>query len=212
MSASGLSIGFGSIRHARSRPAAHRFAYRSSGMRMQLRDSAAQPWSLRMLGRNRFAPFSLQDCDHGNGGDPLAWITRLLAEGGVHDADGRPLQWGETLEVAKVFHVSPFCEVRGRYQFRFMLAGARFVARIDYHDDDAGAAPLLVTSIEGRLEPATERTLARAFLAYPLFTFGVIARIHWHALRLWLKRVPFFRKPAPPRLPVTPSAAQPATD
>jgi hypothetical protein len=266
MSASGLSIGFGSIRHARSRPAAHRFAYRSYFMRVPLRASAAQPWSLRMLGRNRFAPFSLQDCDHGNGGDPLAWITRLLAEGGVHDADGeiwlhamprvlgyvfnpvsfwfchradgalraivcevnntfaerhcyllahadgRPLQWGETLEVAKVFHVSPFCEVRGRYRFRFMLAGARFVARIDYHDDAAGAAPLLVTSIEGRLEPATERTLARAFLAYPLFTFGVIARIHWHALRLWLKRVPFFRKPAPPRLPVTPSAAQPATD
>jgi len=26
----------------------------------------------------------------------------------------------------------------------------------------------------------------------------VIARIHWHALRLWLARVPFFRKPAAP--------------
>jgi uncharacterized protein len=30
-------------------------------------------------------------------------------------------------------------------------------------------------------------------------TFGVIARIHWQALRLWLKRVPFFSKPAPPQ-------------
>jgi hypothetical protein len=29
-------------------------------------------------------------------------------------------------------------------------------------------------------------------------SFGVIARIHWHALRLWTKRVPFFGKPAPP--------------
>jgi len=32
-----------------------------------------------------------------------------------------------------------------------------------------------------------------------LMTVGVIARIHWQALQLWLKRVPFFAKPAPPR-------------
>jgi DUF1365 family protein len=31
----------------------------------------------------------------------------------------------------------------------------------------------------------------------------VIARIHWQALRLAAKRVPFFSKPAPPSHPVT---------
>jgi hypothetical protein len=36
-------------------------------------------------------------------------------------------------------------------------------------------------------------------------TLGVVARIHWQALRLWaLKRVPFFRKPEPPQALVTP--------
>ena len=30
-------------------------------------------------------------------------------------------------------------------------------------------------------------------------TFGVIARIHLQAVRLWLQRVPFFRQPEPPR-------------
>ena len=33
----------------------------------------------------------------------------------------------------------------------------------------------------------------------PMMTFGVIARIHWQALQLWMKRVPFFTKPEPPR-------------
>jgi DUF1365 family protein len=32
----------------------------------------------------------------------------------------------------------------------------------------------------------------------PLMTLGVLLCIHWQALRLWLKQVPFFSKPAPP--------------
>lgn len=119
-------------------------------------------------------------------------------------ADGRAIAWGEELAARKVFHVSPFCRVEGSYRFRFMLApradGARFVGRIDY---DAPDGPLLETSIEGRLEPLTDRQLVRALIAYPAFTFGVIARIHWHALRLWLKRVPLSSKPEPPAIDVT---------
>ena len=124
----------------------------------------------------------------------------------AHD-DGRPLRWGEELAARKVFHVSPFYAVDGRYRFRFMLSDAappeharRFVGRIDY-DDETG--PLLQTSISGALVPLTDRTLVRALVRYPLFAFGVIARIHWQAVRLWLKRVPFFSKPAPPAINVT---------
>jgi len=29
-------------------------------------------------------------------------------------------------------------------------------------------------------------------------TLMVMARIHWQALKLWCKRVPFFTKPTPP--------------
>jgi DUF1365 family protein len=33
-------------------------------------------------------------------------------------------------------------------------------------------------------------------LKYPLITLRVIALIHWHALLLWCKRVPWFAKSA----------------
>ena len=117
-------------------------------------------------------------------------------------ADGRPLASGETLGARKVFHVSPFCDVKGRYEFRFHFGAGRWLARIDYFDDDA-AQPLLATRISGTIT-TLDRTAARELVRrYRLFTLGVIARIHWRALRLWLDGVPFFRKPLPPREPTT---------
>lgn len=134
----------------------------------------------------------------------------------AHD-DGHALRWGEELVARKAFHVSPFCSVSGCYRFRFMLsergahgAEARFIARID-HDDADG--PVLLASIEGRLEPLTDARLLHAFFAYPAFTLGVMARIHWQALTLWRKRAPWFSKPPPPTAALTRSVARtPKTD
>jgi uncharacterized protein len=94
-----------------------------------------------------------------------------------------------------VFHVSPFCATDGGYRFRFMRAADRIVARVDHHDR---AGVLLQTSVSGRLAPLTRERIRAAFFGMPLMTLGVMLRIHWQALRLWTKRVPFGRKPAPP--------------
>ncbi len=106
--------------------------------------------------------------------------------------------WGRALEARKVFHVSPFCTVSGHYRFHFLLAPERrrTVARIDYDD---GNGTLLQTSVSGALAPATAGALRAALWHHPLLTLGLVARIHWQALRLWTKRVQFFRKPAPPQ-------------
>lgn len=115
----------------------------------------------------------------------------------VAHADGRPIRDGEALEARKVFHVSPFMAVQGHYRFRFHArpGDPRRLARIDHADAEGD---LLHTAISGRAVPLTAARLARAFFGYPWMTLGVMARIHWQALRLWLKRVPFFSKPQPP--------------
>ena len=113
-------------------------------------------------------------------------------------------RYGQELKADKVFHVSPFCTLAGGYRFRFMRsehAGvSKTVARIDY-DDDTG--PLLETSVSGTLEPVTASSLRKALWRYPAMTFGVVARIHWQAFKLWRKQVPFISKPQSPKLFVT---------
>jgi DUF1365 family protein len=113
-------------------------------------------------------------------------------------------RYGHELTADKVFHVSPFCTLEGSYRFRFMRSShggiEKTIARIDY-DDDAG--PLIETSVSGTLEPITRASLRKALWRYPAMTFGVVARIHWQAIKLWCKRVPFISKPKPPELFVT---------
>lgn len=153
----------------------------------------------RVLGY-AFKPVSFWYCHRRDGtlAAIVAEVNNTFGERHCYLLRGAELDWGRELHARKVFHVSPFCAVDGSYRFRFMLSGgdpARFIGCVDH--DDAGG-PLLQTSLSGALEPATDRALLRALLSYPAFTLGVIARIHWQALRLLVKRVPFFSKPAPP--------------
>ena len=106
-------------------------------------------------------------------------------------------RFGHELRADKVFHVSPFCPVEGSYRFRFMLTSdlKRTVARIDYDDTEG---PLIQTSVSGELVPLNAASIRRALWSYPAMTLGVVARIHWQAIKLFVKKAPFFRKPLPP--------------
>ncbi len=125
------------------------------------------------------------------------------------------LHYGQALQAGKQFHVSPFCQIEGGYQFRFMRTlsdshgAGRSVARIDYSD---AQGPLLLTSVSGELAAFSPARLRQALWRMPLLTLGVLARIHWQALRLWAKRVPFVGKhPAVVAQPSTAASTAPAT-
>ena len=167
----------------------------------------------RVLGY-AFKPVSFWYCHRVDGtlAAVVVEVNNTFGERHAYLLHGPELAYGREQQAAKVFHVSPFCAVSGRYRFSFMHVGLhpavpgvrtdsqRTVARID-HDDVDG--PLLQTSVAGRLVALTPRSTRAAFFGMPLMTLFVVGRIHWQALQLWLKQVPFFRKPKPPEAFIT---------
>lgn len=155
-----------------------------------------------------FNPVSFWHCHDAEGR-----LVAVLAEvnntfGGSHayllHQGGEPLPAGGVLRADKSLHVSPFNRVEGGYRFRFDLDGPVQRVRIDYDDAEG---ELMRTAITGRPRGWSSRALLGALLRMPLLTVGVMARIHWQALRLWLKGVPFHGAHPAAAAPVVPTAS-----
>jgi DUF1365 family protein len=99
------------------------------------------------------------------------------------------------LRVPKHFYVSPFSDVDLAFDFRLRPPGEKLALQIDDHEGERLVLVSTVTGL-GAPRPLRDRTLAWFSLKYPLVTLKVIAAIHWEALRLWAKRVPWFAKSA----------------
>lgn len=130
----------------------------------------------------------------------LAEVNNTFGERHAYLLAGPNLAWDCEQVASKQFHVSPFCETHGEYRFRFKRSETSNLALVDLYDE---TGPLLRTGVEGALRPLNLSTVRQAFFGTPLMTLGVIFRIHWQALRLWAKRLPFHRKPPAPKRFVT---------
>ncbi len=147
--------------------------------------------------------------------DPQGQLRVILAEvnntfGQRHQyvlsaVDGRPIESEHVLMCRKMFHVSPFCEVTGHYQFRYrgqingpLNKNTSQRMAIDFFDDPEIAVPLLRTVMTVRPQGWSTRAILAALARMPLMTFGVMVRIHWHALKLWRKGASFYRLPPRP--------------
>jgi DUF1365 family protein len=114
--------------------------------------------------------------------------------------DQRPIMRDDRLRVPKVFHVSPFQETAGEYRFAFECNDRRIAVGIDLLDETGLA---LTTTMRGAPRPLSGFGLVKGLASSPLQGIKVISLIHWQALKLALKGVPYRSKPPPPASIVT---------
>ena len=102
----------------------------------------------------------------------------------------------------KAFHVSPFMPMEIAYDWAFSAPGEDVFVHMNLRsrprgERTGGAANIADTepkvfdaTLTMERRPITPGALRMLLLRRPFMTLRVVAAIHWHALRLWLKRVP----------------------
>ena len=95
----------------------------------------------------------------------------------------------------KQFHVSPFNDMKGEYEFLFADMRQKLDIHVTLNRD--GRKHLWV-GMSGEAQPMTRENLAQAMRRFPLAPWLTKPRMLWQAAKLhYGKRLPVFHKPAP---------------
>ena len=101
---------------------------------------------------------------------------------------GNPLQF----QPLKKMHVSPFMPMDMSYDWRFLVPGKDLGV---FMVNERHGQRVFSASMRMRRKEISGASLARVLVAYPFMTMKIIGAIYWQALRLWLKRCPFYAHP-----------------
>jgi DUF1365 family protein len=93
----------------------------------------------------------------------------------------------------KHFYVSPYSSVQSDFDFNIGLPEDHLRLTIDTL---SGEDTILNSAVFGEQRPLTDGELWRQTLRNPAMTLKVIGGIHWEALKLFLKGIPFYHKDA----------------
>ena len=149
-----------------------------------------------------FNPLSVWFC-HDPGGALRAILYEVNNTFGERHGYLLPVEPGAAIirqTCAKAFHVSPFMAMDMRYAFRVIPPADRLAIAITGSD---AQGPLIAAVHTAARRPLTDAALLRAFATHPLLPAKVVGGILWEALKLWAKRVPIHRRPAPPSHSIT---------
>ena len=92
----------------------------------------------------------------------------------------------------KQFHVSPFLPMDLNYHWRFERPGANLRVHMNVLSEETRAFDATLTLRRESMNPASLRRYVFSELAV---SARILWRIHWQALRLWMKKAPVFDHP-----------------
>ncbi|MDX2177217.1 MAG: DUF1365 family protein [Candidatus Sumerlaeia bacterium] len=154
---------------------------------------------------------------YGGDGRPVAYLAEVNNTFGerhlypmVGAGRGAPPGFLGRFTMAKDFHVSPFYERAGDFDFHLAELGDRLDIRVNVLREGKAA---FYASLRGKMRPFTTGDLTRTLAAMPFATALTMPRIVWQAAKLYYgKGLPVYPKPSPTSAltvrPEPPSAIQ----
>ena len=153
----------------------------------------------RFLG-NVFNPVSFYYCLDTDGAPVavIAEVNNTFRERHLYvltDQENEPGSYPLRYRHDKQFHVSPFNDMAGQYEFSFSEPEASIDIVINLIRD---GRPVLNARMQGQGRPLTTASLWKTLARYPFIAALTVPRILWQAAMLYYRRhLPIFHKPEP---------------
>ena len=124
----------------------------------------------------------------------IAEVSNTFGEMKLYLIDSSHLV-GDTFStmVPKNFYVSPFSKANTWFHFILKVPNEKILQRVDDYTDEKGDR-FLLSSISGVKEKLSDMNLLKRFLSIPFITLKVIVLIHWQAMKIYLKKIPYYKK------------------
>ncbi|MFT7017583.1 MAG: DUF1365 family protein [Cellvibrionaceae bacterium] len=100
----------------------------------------------------------------------------------------------QAISFSKKMHVSPFQPMDLEYHWVGKAPDKNLLVHIDVHQDKQSVFDVTMTL---KRQTLSKKNMNSVLWNYPLMTTKVVVGIYWEAVKLFVKRIPFFSMPKP---------------
>lgn len=95
------------------------------------------------------------------------------------------------LNTTKYFYVSPFLDHDANFDFSLLIPDDKLHVRIDTFNKEER---VFISTLTGIKKSLSNGNLFWYSIRFPFLTLRIMALIHWNALLIWLKKIPYHKK------------------